>query len=156
LPSEHPPAFLAGIDAALAEAAAHFGASRLPAAAAIGQQLLALRPKLAETLHLLGAIALKQDQFGEATGLFQQALALDGTVARFHNSQGQAHRARGAPALALACYERALALDPRFGLAGSCWRSRPRSNAWSREWPESCRSRPAARCRAGSTGIARC
>jgi Flp pilus assembly protein TadD len=89
----------------------------LPAAAAIGREVLALQPKLAEALHLMGAIALQRERFDEAVGLIEQAIALDGKAASFHNSLGQAQRGRGATNLALASYERALALNPRFGPA---------------------------------------
>jgi len=101
----------------LAEAIGHFGAGRLAEAAASLQPALTLRPKLAQALHLLGVIALKEGRADEAVRLIGQAIMLDDRMPTYHNSLGQAHRARGAKAEAIACYERALSIQPKFGPA---------------------------------------
>jgi len=103
------------LDAALAEAIGHFQAGRLTEAAAVGQQILAVRPKLAQALHLMGAVALRAGQADEAIRLIGQAVALDGGIATYHNSLGQAHRLLGTRSEAIACYERALSINPNFG-----------------------------------------
>jgi len=105
------------LDAALAEAIGHFQAGRLTEAASVGQQILAVQPKLAQALHLLGAVALRGGQAGEAVRLIGQAIALDGGMAVYHSSLGQAHRLLGARPEAIACYERALSINPNFGPA---------------------------------------
>jgi tetratricopeptide (TPR) repeat protein len=105
------------LERALAEALTHFGAGRLAEAAAIGHDMLALRPLLAQALHLMGALALRDGRPGDAVGLVGQAIVLDEGVPTYHNSLGQAHRALGAPAAAIACYERALSINPNLGPA---------------------------------------
>ena len=105
------------IDKALAEALGHFGAGRLVEAAAIGRQVLTLQPKLAQALHLMGIIQLKDGRSDEAVRLIGQAIMLDDRVPTYHNSLGQAHRAQGGQAEAIACYERALSINPNFAPA---------------------------------------
>jgi tetratricopeptide (TPR) repeat protein len=105
------------LDGALAEAFGHLGAGRLAEAGAIGRQILALQPRLAQALHLTGIVALREARADEALRLFGQAIALDDRVPAYHNSQGQAHRALGAGGAAIACYERALSINPNFGPA---------------------------------------
>jgi Flp pilus assembly protein TadD len=103
------------MDAAFAEALGHFRAGRLGEAETVGDQILAVQPRLAETLHLMGAVALKRGQPDAAIGWIERALAFDGRVATYHNTLGEAYRLKGDAGQALACYERALAIDP--GLA---------------------------------------
>lgn len=105
------------LDGALVEAFGHLGAGRLAEAGAIGRQILTLQPKLAQALHLMAVIALKDGRADEALRLAGQAIALDDRVPAYHNSQGQAHRALGAGGEAIACYERALSINPNFGPA---------------------------------------
>ncbi|HTH96797.1 MAG TPA: tetratricopeptide repeat protein, partial [Stellaceae bacterium] len=105
------------LDALYAQALDHFRAERFGEAEALGREILALQPKLAQTLHLMSAVALRGGRVQEAAVLVERAIALDGRVATFHNTLGEIYRQQGQVESALACYERALALQPDFAHA---------------------------------------
>ncbi len=91
-----------------------YEAGRLPEAQALCRQILAVDPRHAAALHLLGMIAYDARQYKIAVGLFNKAITLDDTDASFHNSLGQAYRRLGRFDEAAQSHRQALALDPGF------------------------------------------
>src|SRR5207245_9111689 len=69
----------------LAEAASHHHAGRLAAAERLYRRILAVDPKHADSLHLLGLIAHQNGHSDEAVDLIGQSIALYGAVPELHN-----------------------------------------------------------------------
>lgn len=86
-------------------------------ARAIYQQVLAQQAHHPDALHLLGVIELQQDNAARAVQLITQALEGKPNDAGFHCNLGLALAALGRHTEALASYERAIALRPRFAEA---------------------------------------
>jgi predicted O-linked N-acetylglucosamine transferase (SPINDLY family) len=76
------------------------------------RQILALDPRHADALHLLGVVALQTGRHDEAADLIRQAVAQNASVPAFYNNWGNAERARGRLEAAAACYEKAYGLNP--------------------------------------------
>jgi tetratricopeptide (TPR) repeat protein len=79
-------------------------------AAARYREVLALDPRHAESLHMLGVIATREARYDEAAALIGQALSLTPNSARAHVSLGDALHKAGRDADALAEHDRALEL----------------------------------------------
>ena len=92
----------------------HHQAGRLAEAEALYRQVLAVEPRHADALHLLGLIAQQAGSQGDAVGLFQRAIAIHPRAAVFHCNLGISLDKLNRLPEALASYERALALKPDY------------------------------------------
>ncbi len=100
-----------------AEALSRHQAGALPEAEQLYRQILAVEPRHADSLHLLGVIAHQINQEDDAVALIGRAIRIDGSKAPYHNHLGVALEAQGKRADAAQRYGRALALDPNFAEA---------------------------------------
>ena len=82
----------------------HHRAGRLPQAAAIYEHILEIAPDHAETLCYLGSIELQRASFPRAEALLRRSLAANPSQEAVHNSLGEALRAQGNLAAAIASY----------------------------------------------------
>src|SRR5437899_3255584 len=103
---------MATIAEVLAIAIKHHQEGRLQAAEQIYRQILAVQPRQADALHLLGVMAHQLDKHDVAIDYIGQAIALNGSDAAYHNNLGEAYRALGRIPDAIGCYRRALELQP--------------------------------------------
>jgi len=110
---------MATIPEAFAIAVQHHQAGRLQAAEQIYRLILQAEPDHADTIHLLGVIAYQVGQYEIAVASMERAIALNGSVAAFHNNLGNAWKERGNAEKAAACYRRALELKGDFAEAQS-------------------------------------
>ena len=76
--------------------------------------ILRRSPKHPDALNLLGLVTLQRGQPREAEQLIRRAIAITPTQAGFHNNLGEALRATGDLAGALAAYLEAVRLAPEF------------------------------------------
>ena len=83
-------------------------ASRLAEAELVYRQVLAAMPGHAETLHMLGVLALQSGQFGAALANIDQAIALRPATAMYHVNRANALLALGDKAAAVAACQEAL------------------------------------------------
>jgi predicted O-linked N-acetylglucosamine transferase (SPINDLY family) len=90
----------------------HHQSGRLAEAEAIYRQILAVEPRHADALHLLGVIAHQVGSNDIAMDLIRQAIALAPGVADYHSNLGEACRAVGQLDEAIAAYRQAIALKP--------------------------------------------
>ena len=81
----------------------------------LAQQLIATPEHEADALHILGVLAYQCSDPEKALKLVESSVALNPEVARFHNTRGQILASLGLFPDALAAYERAIALAPRYG-----------------------------------------
>lgn len=84
---------------------------QLELAKSLYQSLLAEQPDHADALHLLGVVALQQQQAQHAVELIGRAMALAPLRSDFVSNRGLAWQALQQPAQALRDFERAVALD---------------------------------------------
>ncbi len=103
-----------GCASRFAEALQHHQAGRLQLAADGYQQILAVDPGHADSLHLLGLITYQRGHKDAAINLVERAIALKSGAAPFHSNLGNMLRDQGRLAEAVACYHQALALQPDF------------------------------------------
>ena len=89
------------------------GAGQLEAAAASYLQALALMPRCADALHLLGQVRHQQDRNDEALDLVRRAIRAAPPTAMYFNTQGVVLRALERGREALIAFRRALSIDPR-------------------------------------------
>ena len=92
----------------------HLKAGEWTAAEERCRQILACDPRHTDALYLLGGIALQRGQNAGAIEYISKAIALNGSVAEFHNDLGVAYRASGQFDQAVAQYRQALALKPAY------------------------------------------
>lgn len=104
----------ADVAASFREAMAHYRASRLPAAELACRRALSLEPAHAESLHLLGIIALQSGHAAAAEELIRRAVARDPDNADFHSNLGNALISLGRIDDALASFQKAVVLNPNF------------------------------------------
>jgi SAM-dependent methyltransferase/tetratricopeptide (TPR) repeat protein len=90
----------------------HHHAGELAAAERVYRSLLAIVPKHAQSLYLLGILALQRGQPKEAIAWISKALALNEPIAEWHYNLAFAHQSLGRLDDAIAHYRRALALEP--------------------------------------------
>jgi tetratricopeptide (TPR) repeat protein len=100
------------LDEALALAMDHLRSGRPKKAEILCQNILAVAPAHAPTLHLYGVIAHSIGNLPAAVDLFARAVAADGGVARFQADLAETYRLAGRLEEALAIGRRALALAP--------------------------------------------
>jgi predicted O-linked N-acetylglucosamine transferase (SPINDLY family) len=108
---------MATISAALAIALREHQAGRLDAAEQIYRQILAVEPRHADALHLLGVVAHQRGQHAAAIDYIGRAIAVGGDAVAYHTNLGSAYQAWGKYAEAEACHRRALELDPALAEA---------------------------------------
>ncbi|WP_049974155.1 tetratricopeptide repeat protein [Azospirillum sp. B4] len=94
------------------QATQHHAAGRLDEAEAAYRQVLALAPRHADGLHLLGVIHHQTGRHAAAVELIGQAIAANGNAPFFHANLGTVLLALNRPADAVAALKRALALKP--------------------------------------------
>jgi protein O-GlcNAc transferase len=87
---------------------------RLHEAEAVYRRVRALQPKHPFALNGLGMIALQSNRAPAAVELFTAALQLISTEPGLHANLARGYAQLGRPADALACLDRAIALDPKF------------------------------------------
>ena len=108
---------MATISQALAIAVEHHQAGRLQAAERIYEQILQADPDQPDAIHLLGVMALQVGKHDLAVQYLQRAIALNGSVAAFHNNLAEAYLALRRIPEAVGCYRRALELKPDYAEA---------------------------------------
>jgi predicted O-linked N-acetylglucosamine transferase (SPINDLY family) len=106
---------MASLSQALETALAHHQAGRLELAEEIYCRILAVEPEHAETLHLMGAIAVDRGDFPRAVEYVEHAIRVDGAQAHYHNTLGEAYRRLQKIPEAMGCYQRAIELRPDEG-----------------------------------------
>jgi predicted O-linked N-acetylglucosamine transferase (SPINDLY family) len=104
-------------DRAFAVALEHHGAGRLAEAERGYRAILQLEPEHADSLHLLGVIALQTGNLTAALALVQRAVTLRPDAAICRNNLGQVLERLGRDDEAARCYEAAIALDPGYAEA---------------------------------------
>ncbi len=108
---------MATIPEALAIAVQHHQSGRLQAAEQIYRKILAVEPEHADSLHLLGLIAFQVGKHELAVEYIRQAIRLQGGVALYHTSLGNALKEQGKLSEAVACHRRALQRNPNYAEA---------------------------------------
>jgi predicted O-linked N-acetylglucosamine transferase (SPINDLY family) len=87
-------------------------AGRLSEAAPLYRRILAIDPRHADSLHLLGVTLVQTGRPDAAADLINQAIAINPNVAAFHANLGNVLQQQGQPEAAIACFRRALELRP--------------------------------------------
>jgi tetratricopeptide (TPR) repeat protein len=100
------------VDALFATARKHLNAGRLKEAGALYQQILAVQPNHAPSLHLLGVVALQIGQTQAAINLIKAAADGDPTMPSYRNDLGEALRLQGDLDGAAECFETLRFLKP--------------------------------------------
>ncbi len=100
--------------ASFARALQHHRAGQLAEAERGYRQVLAVMPRHADSLHLLGLIARQEGRLDAAIALIRQAVAINGKAAPFHCTLGNALLEKRQVDDALACFRTAIGLDPRL------------------------------------------
>lgn len=108
---------MATISEALAIGLRHHQEGRLQPAEQIYRRILAVEPEHPDALHLLGVLALQTGRPELAAQQIERAIQRKGTEPAFYNNLGEAYRALQRLPEALACYRRAVTLDPGFAEA---------------------------------------
>ncbi len=85
-----------------------------PQAEAMYREAARLAPGHPDVHHLLGLALHQQGRNGEARLEIEAAIKAYAGAAHFHNNLGEVLRASGDPEGAIACYRRALELEPRY------------------------------------------
>jgi predicted O-linked N-acetylglucosamine transferase (SPINDLY family) len=95
----------------------HHQAGRLPDAEALYRQILAVEPRHAQSLHLLGVIAHQEGKFDAAVTLIRQAIGFLPTYPAAYNNLGIALHGQGQFDEAIAAFRQAIALQPAYAPA---------------------------------------
>ena len=102
------------VEQAFALALEHHRAGQLAEAERLYRAILSYDPQHADSLNLLGVIALQARNLPSALALLQRAVALRPDAAVCRNNLGQVFEAHGRDDEAARCYEAAIALDPTY------------------------------------------
>ena len=108
---QEPPARLPAI---FDEAFRHHQAGRLPEAEKLYRQILAIDPRHADSLHLLGVIACDVGRHDVGMGLIHQAIGISPRIASFHFDLATALQDMGRFDQAIAYYRNAVMLEPNY------------------------------------------
>jgi tetratricopeptide (TPR) repeat protein len=100
------------IEQALQIALVHHQAGRLVEAEGIYRQILGVQPLHADSLHLLGVIAIAYERWPDALDLIQRAILQAPAQGVFHANLGEALRRMGRPEEAVHCFRQSLVLQP--------------------------------------------
>ena len=95
----------------------NFQAGRLDEAERLFRQVLAVNPRHADTLHLLGVIAYQTGRHDLAADMIRKAIAINPREASLHSNLGNLFKEQGRLDEAVACYRRAIELKPDFSEA---------------------------------------
>ena len=98
----------------LQEALARHRAGQLAEAERLYRQILAIDPRHADGLHLLGMVAYQEGRLETAADLIRQAIAIHGKGASYYVNLGTVLHAQGKLAEAEALYRQALELKPQL------------------------------------------
>ena len=98
----------------LDEALQHHQAGRLNEAERLYRQNLAVNPRHADSLHLLGMIAYQVGRHDVAVELISKAISINAKLAFYHSNLGLALTGQGKLGAAISCFRQALALEPNF------------------------------------------
>jgi tetratricopeptide (TPR) repeat protein len=90
---------------------------RIKDAERLYRQCLTINPRHADSLHLLGVVALAEGRHAEAIDLIGRAIAINGREAPYHSNLGTVLWKLGHLDAAIACYRRALELRPDYAKA---------------------------------------
>jgi tetratricopeptide (TPR) repeat protein len=101
-------------EAVFASAVQHHQAEHLAEAERLYRQVLVMNAQHADSLHLLGVLALQVGRYDVAADLIGQAIGIDGTVALYYSNRGNALKALGRLDDSVVCYRRAIVLRPRY------------------------------------------
>jgi tetratricopeptide (TPR) repeat protein len=101
----------------LRRANALHAAGQLHAARALYQEILRLRPRHFDALHLLGVLAAQDNDPQQAVRLIEKAIQVEPNNAAAHCNKGTALQAINQWEAALAAYDRAIALRPDYAMA---------------------------------------
>ncbi|NTV01345.1 MAG: tetratricopeptide repeat protein [Chlorobiaceae bacterium] len=107
-----PARWRANAGALMENAESHLTQGRLAEAGALLQEIIRTQPDNGAALHLLGTIAVRQEQYQKATELIGKAIETDPANATFHSDHGFAMQCLGFLQVALQSYEKALAINP--------------------------------------------
>jgi tetratricopeptide (TPR) repeat protein len=100
--------------AVFAAAVQQHQAGHLAEAELLYRQVLAVQAEHADSLHLLGVLALQVGRADLAGDLIGRAIGIDGSVALYHANRGNALQALGRLDECVACCRRAIVLRPRY------------------------------------------
>jgi protein O-GlcNAc transferase len=92
-------------------------AGRLAEAQRLFQQILAVNPRHADSLHLLGVIAYQAGRHDLAVEMIRKAIAINPREASLQSKLGNLLLQQGRLDEAVACYRRAIELKPDFSEA---------------------------------------
>ena len=98
----------------LALAYARHAAGQFGEAEDIARTVIALEPRSAQALHLVGEVALRRSDIDTAIDYVSRATAVEPRFAQAHNTLGAAKKAAGKPDEAMKCYRTAIRLKPDF------------------------------------------
>jgi tetratricopeptide (TPR) repeat protein len=102
------------VHAVFAGALRHHRAGRPGEAERICQQVLAVDPRHAESLHLLGMIAFQKPRYDSAVDLITRAIAIDAQTASYHSNLGLVLRHLKRLDEAESSFRRALDINPDY------------------------------------------
>ncbi len=100
-----------------AAALQQFQAGRLDEAERLFRQVLAVNPRHADSLHLLGVIAYQTGRHDLAVDMIRKAIVINPREASLHSNLGNLLKEQGRLDEAVACYRKAVELKPNFSEA---------------------------------------
>lgn len=106
-----------GVQRKWANALQHVQAGRLAEAERLFQQVLAVNPRHADSLHLLGVIAYQTGRRDLAVDLIRKAIAINPREASLQSNLGNLFLQQGRLDEAVACYRKAIELKPNLSEA---------------------------------------
>ena len=95
----------------------HYQTGRLGEAERLFRHVLAVNPRHADSLHLLGVIAYQTDRHDLAADLIRKAIAINPREPSLQSNMGNLLLQQGRLDEAVACYRKAIALKPDFSEA---------------------------------------
>ena len=102
------------VQAMVAAAFQHHQSGRLNEAEILYRRVLAVDPRHADSLHLLGVIAHQNGHYDVAVDLIGKAIAVNANASAFHSNLGNALTELGRLDEAVACFRAAIGLTPDF------------------------------------------